>query len=210
MVHVAHEIAVPLCQGMKGAVDHGDDSPRHAWLVSVAGEQSDEAFHERGPCLVGRSLLRRRAEVAGDTVAVRPGDVGEHALDATAVARLLHRSSEKLGSELVAALGHADGDLACRPAIPLGRSTRARSAAPGRAAVANLEQIGVHQLVEVERGNRARHAERSGDTVAAQLAIRRGSDVLVDAPAKWLVQRGQRGQRVGLGLHGLHSKTSRS
>jgi len=49
MVHVAHEDAMLLGQGVDRAVAHGDEIPRHAWLVAVASEQVDQARYERRP-----------------------------------------------------------------------------------------------------------------------------------------------------------------
>jgi hypothetical protein len=77
-----------------------------------------------------------------------------------------------------------------------------RAAPPGRAAEVDLEQAGVHQPVEVEGGDRARHAKGGGNIVAALLTALDGN-VLVDAPAQPLVQHRQCGQRVALMPHDL-------
>jgi hypothetical protein len=140
MVHVTNELSVLFRQGVERAVGHGDDTSRHAWLIAVTGEQAGQTLDQRPARVAGYRLIRRGAKLAGDVVAMRPSDVGENALDATAtLACSLDRSGEELGSEVVVALGHADGDLSCHPAVPLGRSTRTRTASPRRAAVANLE-----------------------------------------------------------------------
>ena len=105
-------------QGVERAVGHGDDTPGQSGFVAVTGEQADQTLDQQPARVAGWRLIRRHAELAGDVVAMHPSDVSENALDATAaLAGSLDRPGEELGSEVVVALGHADGDLAWHPAI---------------------------------------------------------------------------------------------
>jgi len=76
----------------------------------------------------------------------------------------------------------------CGPAVQLGGPARAGPAPPGQAAVGRVEQALPHQLVEMERGEGARDAERPRRLVPSHVAAPAG-DVTIKTPPDRFVQR---------------------
>ena len=73
-----------------------------------------------------------------------------------------------------------------------------------------FQQAGLDQLVQVEGGQAAQHADRRGRLVAADLAFL-GGDVVVQLPPDRFPQHGDRRQVLlaSLGVHGGHCKAYR-
>ena len=79
--------------------------------------------------------------------------------------------------------------------------------ASGQATVGSLQQAGIGELVEVERGEGARQAGRRGCLLAAHRLVLPGHPV-VEPAARRLVQQAKRGEVVSSGIdHAADSNT---
>src|SRR2546428_7309655 len=99
------------------------------------------------------------------------------------------RASEDTAGELVPALGEREVELAGGAVVQLGRPARPRPPAGRQPAVARVEQPLLDELVEVERGERPRDAERAGRLVAPHLALPLGDVEIKTPPDRFVEQR---------------------
>jgi hypothetical protein len=108
----------------------------------------------------------------GQPAAMLPGGAAErvgHGL--RLAARIGDPARHELPGQLVAPLGHGDGEFPGGTAVELGGASGAWPPAPGAPRELDLEQAIVHELVEVELGPVPRHARPQA--LSLQLALRR-------------------------------------
>ena len=106
---------------------------------------------------------------------------------------------EQVRDILVAALRDGDAEFAVGAPIDAGGTPGPRPDASGQPAVGSLQQAGIGELVEMERGEGARQAGCRGRLLAADRLVLRGHPV-VEPATRGLVQQAKRGEVVSSGI----------
>ena len=127
--------------------------------------------------------MRRLAELDRGSTATDPLECG----------------GEQVRGVRVAALRDGDAELAVGAPVDAGGTPGTRADASGQPAVGSLQQAGIGELVEVERGEGARQAGRRGRLLAADRLVLLGHPV-VEPAARGLVQQAKRGEVVSSGI----------
>ena len=126
---------------------------------------------------------------------------------------LVRRHHDRVGQqatdEVVVSLGDAERHLRRSSAIELRRPAGTRTSPTGGTTELHIEQTHLGQLVEMEGGDRPRHAESRRDLVTPDWRSL-GDDMAMDASAKRLVEGCQGPDAHLTSVHGSHSKTDLS
>ncbi len=185
-VHAADELTVFLGESVERAVAELDAISIAVRLEPLLGQDLLGCDAQRGQRPPSPQSL---AHLAAHRLSRSTGSVAQRLSNRDAMAlRILDGSGQEAPDQLVATCGKADGELAIRPAIALGRAAGAWTASPGATRVIRLQQAVGDELVEVELGGMHGDADTDRRLLPAD-RTGLGQDEAIEPASKRLRQR---------------------
>src|SRR6266576_2436825 len=210
-VHPAHQGPALVGEGVERAIPEPHLTVDAGGVVPAFIEHSDGVGEQ---AIAARIPVGAAARVGAEPPAFGAGRALERAPSRGRDRR--QRASEDAAGELVPALREREVELAGGTVVQLGGPACTRPAAGREPAVARVEQPLLDQLIEVERGERSRDAERAGRLVAPYLASPLGDVEIKTPPDRFVEQRDDGDLALEIGawhdknLHRAQARSNRS